>query len=82
MVGTINGKTAVANQDEIGDAIFQYMDAHAADNGEGVDEDRLANAIVSAMREAGIGTIQLDGRTLANSINRASKAAGRPVITI
>lgn len=82
MVGTINGKTAVANQDEIGDAIFQYMDAHAGDNGEGVNEDRLANAIVSAMREAGIGTIQLDGRTLANSINRASKAAGRPVITI
>lgn len=82
MVGAINGKTAVANENEIGDAIFKYMDAHTEQNGSagGVDEARLASAIVSALRSAGMGAVYLDGRQLAQSINREVIRSGRAVL--
>jgi len=79
MVGRIGNKTAVANERQIGDAIFQYMDAH--DRGDdGMDEERMAAAIVGAMRAAGLGTINIDGRTLVQAINRVSRQTGQPAI--
>jgi hypothetical protein len=79
MVGRIGNRAAVANQDQIGDAIFQYMDAHSEANG-GIDYDIMASALAGAMKAAGIGAVYLDGRQLANSINRESQRAGRPAI--
>ena len=78
MVGRIGSRTAVANQDQIGDAIFQYMDAHSGSDG--MDEDRLASAIVSAMRAAGIGTVNIDGRSITQAINRESQRMGKPAV--
>lgn len=78
MVGRIGNRTAVANQDQIGDAIFQYMDAHSENSG--MDEERLASAIVSAMRAAGLGTVNIDGRMIAQAINRESQRRGKPAI--
>ena len=77
LVGKINGRTAVANQSEIGDAIFQYMEATHG----GMNEEKLAGAIVSGMRSAGIGAVYLDGKRLASAINRETKRTGRPAIT-
>lgn len=80
MVGRIGNRSAVANQDQIGEAIFRYMDAHDAENGGGINEDRLAGAIAGALKAAGIGMVSLDGRMLAQSINRESQRSGRPAI--
>lgn len=78
MVGRIGNRTAVANQDQIGDAIFKYMDAHG--DSSGMDEERLAMAIVSAMRAAGLGTVNIDGRMIAQAINRENQRRGKPSI--
>lgn len=78
MVGRIGNRTAVANQDQIGDAIFRYMDAHSSNDG--MDEERLASAIVSAMRAAGLGTVNIDGRMIAQAINRENQRRGKPAI--
>lgn len=80
MIGRIGNRSAVANQDQIGDAIFQYMDAHDRQNG-GNDTDALANAIVRGLKQAGIGAVYLDGRMLAGSINRETQRTGKPAIT-
>lgn len=79
MVGRIGNRSAVANQDQIGDAIFQYMDAH--DKRSGDDTEALAGAIVRGMKQAGIGAVYLDGRMIANSINRETQRTGKPAIT-
>ena len=78
MVGRIGNRTAVANQDQIGDAIFQYMDAHSS--GDGIDEERLATVMVSAMRAAGIGAVNIDGRSITQAINRESQRMGKPAV--
>lgn len=78
LVGRIGNRSAVANQDQIGDAIFQYMDAHAEENG--MDEERLAAAMVSAMRSAGIGSVYIDGRRITQAINRESQRSGKPAL--
>lgn len=79
MVGRIGNRSAVANQDQIGDAIFQYMDAH--DKRSGDDTEALAGAIVRGLKQAGIGAVYLDGRMIANSINRETQRTGKPAIT-
>lgn len=78
LVGRIGSKSAVANEAQIGDAIFKYMDAHAGN--QGADANALASALVSAMKAAGLGAIYLDGKMLGNSINREAKRSGKPVI--
>ena len=78
LVGRIGNRSAVANQDQIGDAIFQYMDAHSDENG--MDEERLAAAMVSAMRSAGIGSVYIDGRRITQAINRETQRAGKPAL--
>lgn len=78
MVGRIGNRTAVANQDQIGDAIFRYMEAHGESNG--MDEERLASAIVSAIKASGLGTVNISGRSLVQAINRESQRMGKPAL--
>lgn len=80
MVGSIGGKSAVANQAEIGDAIFKYMDKHDRQSGGGMNTAGLANAIVSALKSAGLGAVYLDGKQLAQSIRNESHRVGRSVV--
>lgn len=79
LVGKIGNRTAVANEEQIGDAIFQYMDEYGGQSG-GINYDAMAAAMVSALRSAGLGSVYLDGRMLAQSINRESARSGRPAI--
>ena len=79
LVGRIGNKPAVANQDQIGDAIFRYMDAHSAANGN-MNYDALASSMVRAMRSAGLGAVYLDGKQLKNSLNREAQRSGKPVM--
>ena len=78
MVGRIGSKPAVANQDQIGDAIFQYMDAHAEANN--MSPDELATTLVRAIKASGLGATYLDGKQLARSINRETQRTGKPAI--
>ncbi len=78
MIGRIGNRTAVANQEQIGDAIFKYMDQHSG--GKEMDPNVLAGAIVGALKSAGVGAVYLDGRMLANSINREARRSGKPAI--
>lgn len=80
MVGRIGNRAAVANQDQIGDAIFRYMDEHDREGGDGPTADEIGAAVASALKRAGIGSVYLDGRDMARAINRGSKQAGRPLI--
>lgn len=80
LVGRIGNQPAVANQDQIGDAIFRYMDAHSARNGNGIDAEELATAIVRGIKASGLGTIKLDGKTISGSINRETQRSGKPAI--
>ena len=79
LVGRIGNKPAVANQDQIGDAIFRYMDAHSAANGN-MNYDALASSMVRAMRSAGLGAVYLDGKQLKSSLNREAQRSGKPVM--
>ena len=81
LIGQIGNRHAVANNEQIGDAIFRYMDAHDAQSGGGVSPDALANAVVRALRSAGVGAVYLDGKMLSQSINRESRRIGRPAVT-
>ena len=82
LVGRIGNKTAVANEGQIGETIFRYMEAHDRESGgSGIDNDALAAAIAAALKRAGIGTVYLDGRKLADSINRETQRSGKPAIT-
>ena len=80
LVGKIGNRTAVANEEQIGDAIFRYMDEYGEQGGD-MNYDALAAAMVSALRSAGLGAVYLDGRMLAQSINRETARSGRPAIT-
>ncbi|MDO4384902.1 MAG: hypothetical protein Q4E18_02765 [Clostridia bacterium] len=79
MVGRIGNRPAVANQDQIGDAILHYMNEH--DRGSETDADAIAAAVVKGLKQAGIGAVYLDGKQLASSINRETQRTGRPAIT-
>lgn len=79
LVGRIGSKPAVANQDQIGDAIFKYMDAHSNENGT-MDYDGMANALVRAMKAAGLGALYLDGKMIKRSLNAEAKRSGKPVL--
>ena len=79
LVGRIGSQPAVANQDQIGDAIFRYMDEHAQ-NGGGINTDELASAIVRGIKASGLGVVKLDGKTISGSINRETQRSGKPAI--
>ena len=81
MIGRIGNKSAVANDEQIGEAIFRYMDAHGGSN-EGIDEEALASAMVRAMVAQGVGAVYLDGKQLNQSTNRATKRAGMLTLNI
>ena len=78
LVGRIGNQPAVANQDQIGDAIFKYMDQYGRNNG--YDTDELASAIVRGIKASGLGATYLDGKQLATSINRETQRSGKPAI--
>lgn len=78
LVGRIGSQPAVANQDQIGDAIFRYMDAHSQNSG--VNTDELASAIVRGIKASGLGVVKLDGKTISGSINRETQRSGKPAI--
>lgn len=80
LIGQIGARHAVANDDQIGDAIFRYMDAHEEESGGNIDYNAMASAFVSACKAAGLGAVYLDGRALADSINRETRRAGRPAV--
>lgn len=79
LVGRIGNQPAVANQDQIGEAIFRYMDAHSAQSN-GVNSDDLASAVVRGLKAAGVGAVYLDGKQLSSSINRETQRSGKPAI--
>ena len=54
------------------------MDKHGG-NGE-LDANVLAGAIVGALKSAGVGAVYLDGKILAQSINREARISGKPAI--
>lgn len=80
LVGRIGSQPAVANQDQIGDAIFRYMDAHSAQSGGGISTDELASAIVRGIKASGLGVVKLDGKTISKSINNETQRSGKPAI--
>lgn len=68
MVGSISGKTAVANNDQIVDAVSQGVYA----------------AVMSAMRQRDSGTVKvevyLDGRQISASVRQANKERGASIM--
>ncbi len=80
LVGRIGSKPAVANQDQIGEAIFRYMDAHSAQSGDGINTDELAAAIVRGIKASGLGVVNIGDRQIANAINRETVRSGKPAI--
>ena len=48
--------------------------------GGGIDYNQLADTLVTAMKRAGLGAVKLDGRMLAQSINRETQRLGSPAI--
>jgi len=87
LVGTLNGKTAVANQQEIGDAIFKYMDKYSSGNGSNgggaVTEQGLARAVAQALNGAAVmvGADRL-GELAIKSINGYQAHAGAVLLNI
>ena len=79
MVGRIGNRPAVANQDQIGDAIFKYMDAHQQESG-GMNYDALATAVAKAIKASGLGATYLDGKMLKASLNKEAQRSGKPVL--
>lgn len=78
LVGRIGNQPAVANQDQIGDAIFKYMDKYG--QGNSYDTEALASAIVRGIKASGLGATYLDGKQLATSINKETQRSGKPAI--
>lgn len=75
LVGTIGGRTSVANQDEIGDAIFRYMDAYGGTAG-GLTKEDMAEAVeTAAARLVESMTLQIDGVDFANAVFKTTKNA-------
>ena len=83
LVGTIGGKTAVANQQEIGNAIFRYMDVYGAQRGGGISEQAIANAIAKALDGAAVkvGEDKLGELTI-KAINKYQRNAGEMLLEI
>lgn len=79
LVGRVGNRPAVANQDQIGDTIFRYMDAHNEQNGAS-DYDAMASALVRAMKSAGLGATYIDGKMIKQSLNREAQRSGKPVL--
>lgn len=48
--------------------------------GGGIDYNQLADTLVTAMKRAGLGAVKLDGRMLAQSINRETQRLGSPAV--
>lgn len=80
MVGRIGNKTAVANDQQIGDVLLKYM-GQSGSNGH-IDEERLAKAIVGALKEAGVGSVYLNGKDMADAINAETQRTGRSAIVL
>ena len=47
-----------------------------------IAEDRLANAIVGALKEAGVGSVYLNGKDMADAINAETQRTGRSAIVL
>lgn len=82
LVGRIGNKTAVANEDQIGDTILSYMEQAEGSGGGQMDEERFASTLVRAMKAAGLGSFRIDGKDLVRSINRETQRTGHTPITI
>ena len=82
LVGRIGNKTAVANEDQIGDTILSYMEQAEGGGGGSLDEERLASVLVSAMKRAGLGALRIDGKDIVRSINRETQRTGHTPLTI
>ena len=83
LVGRIGNKTAVANEDQIGDTILSYMEqAEGGGGGGSMDEERFASALVRAMKSAGLGALRIDGKDIIRSINRETQRTGHTPLTI
>lgn len=81
LVGRIGNKTAVANEDQIGDTILNYME-QAEGGGGSLDEERLASVLVRALKNAGVGAVRIDGRDIVRSLNRETQRTGHTPLTI
>ena len=82
LVGRIGNKTAVANEDQIGDTILSYMEQAEGSGGGSMDEERFASVLVRAMKTAGLGSLRIDGKDLVRSINRETQRTGHTPLTI
>lgn len=61
--------------------VYAAREGYSLDSGGGgINYNQLADAMVSAMQRAGIGAVYLDGRQLAESINRETRRRGSPAI--
>lgn len=87
LVGRIGSRTAVANQEQIGDAIFRYMDEHGGESDGGLTRDDLAYAIeAAAARLVGSMAIYVGEERLgylsAKGINKAQERAGEVLLNL
>nr|DAH66766.1 MAG TPA: minor tail protein [Caudoviricetes sp.] len=78
MVGRIGSQPAVANQEQIGDAIFRYMDAYGQSSGSSLTAEQLSSAFITAIRVTGLGVVNLDGRALKQSLVLEAQRSGIP----
>lgn len=72
--------TAYYNSNDDSSVMEAMLDEMRAMNESGINPAALADAMVSAMQRAGIGAVYLDGRQLAESINRETRRRGSPAI--
>lgn len=79
MVGRIGSQPAVANQEQIGDAIFRYMDAYGQSSGSSLTAEQLSSAFITAIRATGLGVVNLDGRALKQSLMLEAQRSGIPI---
>nr|DAW29058.1 MAG TPA: minor tail protein [Caudoviricetes sp.] len=79
MVGRIGSQPAVANQEQIGDAIFRYMDAYGQSSGSSLTAEQLSSAFITAIRATGLGVVNLDGRALKQSLVLEAQRSGIPI---
>lgn len=75
MVGTIGGKTAVANQQEISGAIWREMQQY---KGGGADADDIANAVARILNGTSVkvGERQF-GTLVVQTVNKNTRQMGR-----
>lgn len=93
IVGHVGGRTEILNQSQLASVMYSSIISamapvasaivRATDNNVsegGMDYNALADAMVTAMQRAGVGSVYLDGRQLAQSINRETQRRGVPAI--